>query len=498
MHDVDALVLGAGVCGMAAAIGLRRAGFDDVVIVERAGTFGGTWLHNRYPGCAVDIPSHVYSFSFALSAEWNRVFAEQPELLAYLEDVGERFGLRDVLVPHTEVLEAAWDDDAQRWIVRTSGETYRARAFVSAAGPLHEPIIPDLPGLGEFRGEVFHSAHWPQDLDLRGKRVVVIGTGASAIQFVPAIQPQVAHMTVLQRTPSWVLPKLDWRVSAGEKRLLRRFPALRRVARMAIWGPMDVGMIAVTQHPRVAGLLGLIGRLHLRRAIPDAALRRALTPDYAPTCKRLGLSNDFYRAFAQPNVELVCQPAAEVRADTVVTTAGRAIPADVIVLGTGFHTMQHHPVNERIRGRDGRTLAEVWNGCPTAYMGTTVPGFPNLFVMFGPNVGTLSGMVMAEAQTDYLVGAMEAMRRGGLASIDVREEALDAFVREVDAAVQGTTFLAGCRSYYLDDRGRVALAWPWSMGRLRRRLRTFDLAAYDTTSRDVVVSPPAGRRTRSR
>lgn len=489
VRDVDVVILGGGLCGMAVAIALGRAGIDDVVIVERAPKFGGTWTHNRYPGCAVDIPSHVYSYSFALRADWSRVFAPQPELEAYLDGVAADFGLHAKLAANTEVLEASWDEGAQRWLVRTTGRTYRARAYVSAAGPLHEPIIPDLPGRGKFSGEMFHSAHWPEHADLAGKRVVVIGTGASAIQFVPAIAPVVAHMTVLQRTPSWVLPKMDWRVSRLERRLLRAFPPLRRLARLAIWGPMDAGMVLALHRRWMAGVLAAFGRFNIRRAIADRDLRRSLTPDYATTCKRLGLSNDFYPALARPNVELVTSPAAEIRERSVVTADGREIDADVIILGTGFRTLQHHPANERIRGRDGRTLAEVWRGCPTAYLGTTVHGFPNAFVMFGPNVGTLSGFVMAEAQAGYVVGAVRALLDGGVGSIDVRQEAQDAFVREVDERMVGTTFLSGCSSYYLDDSGRVALAWPWSMARLRRRLAHFDISAYEVRAAVAEAAP---------
>jgi cyclohexanone monooxygenase len=384
------------------------------------------------------------------------------------------------MVPNTEVLDARWSDEQQRWIVTTTGAIYRARSFVIAAGPLHEPIIPDLPGLDSFAGEKFHSTRWPEHVDLTGKRVVVIGTGASAVQFVPAIQPHVAQMTVLQRTPSWVLPKADWTISDGEKRLLRTFPSLARVARVVMWGVMDAALTVTVRHPKCARVLSWFGRYNMRRAIKDRELRRKLTPEYATTCKRIGLSNDFYPALAQPNVEVITAAAAEIREHSVVTVDGREFPADVIIFGTGFQTLPHHPVNDRVSGRDGRTLAETWNGCPEAYLGTTMAGFPNAYYMFGPNIGTLSGFVMAEAQTDYLVGAITAMQDAGLSSIEVRAEAQAEFVAEVDKACEGTTFLAGCKSYYLDDNGRVALVWPWSMTRMRVRLARFDLAPYAT------------------
>lgn len=485
VREVAVLILGGGLCGIAAGIGLRRAGIEDFVIVERSGQLGGTWHHNRYPGCAVDVPTHVYSFSYAPNPEWSRVFAQQPELERYLVDVAERHGLGEKVALGTEVLEAAWDEDDQHWQIRTSAGPYRARAFVIAPGPLHEAVTPSFPGLDSFAGMAFHSSSWPQDLDLTGRRVVAIGTGASAIQFLPEIQPQVARLTVLQRTPSWVMPKPDWPVSERVKALLRRFPLLMRLARWGMWAPMDAGLILMTRHPRVARLSGLVGRLHMRRWIADGEVRRALTPDYAVTCKRVGLSNDYYRTFAAPNVELVTSPAAEIREHSVVTADGREIACDTIIYGTGFRTLQDHPVNERVRGAGGQTLAEVWDGSPKAYLGTTIAGFPNAFMMFGPNIGTISGFIMAEAQTDYIVGALEMMRHRGLTRIDVRPEAQQAFVDEVDAALQGSTFThGGCTSYYLDKRGRVALAWPWTMARMRYRLARFDLGAYRVQTAD--------------
>jgi cyclohexanone monooxygenase len=342
---------------------------------------------------------------------------------------------------------------------------------------------------------MFHSSHWPADFDGKGRRIVAIGTGASAVQFVPAIQPDVERLTLLQRTPSWVMPKLDWRTSRLERWLLRRVPVLMRVMRLLQWAPMDLGFLLATRSPRIARAASVIGRLHMRRAIKDPGLRRQLTPDYAVTCKRLGLSNDYYRALAKPNIELVTSPAAEIREDSVITADGREHPADAIIFGTGFHVLTHHPINARIRGGNGQTLDETWSGSPKAYMGTTIAGFPNAFMMFGPNVGTLSGFVMAEAQTDYIVGALNAMRQHGLGSIDVRQEEQDAFVDDVDSVFEGSTFLAGgCNSYYLDDHGRVALAWPWTMTTLRHRLARFDLAAYATTPARERV--PAGAEVR--
>lgn len=497
VQEIEVLILGAGVCGVAAGVGLRRAGHDDFVIIERADDIGGTWHHNTYPGCAVDIPSHLYSFSYAPSGKWSRVFAPQPEVKDYLIEVVDRFDLRRNIRFGVELLDATWLEEAQRWRIRTTAGTYLARSFVSAPGPLHEPIIPALPGLSDFQGELFHSSSWPADLDLHGKRVVVLGTGASALQFVPRIQPEVASLTVLQRTPSWVLPKADWKITRFEKRLLQLFPWLARVSRYVMWAPMDLFFVLATRHPRFARGLGLIGKLNLRRHIKDPQLRRDLTPTYAPTCKRLGLSNDFLPAMAKDNVHLVTSPAASLDATSVTTTDGRVFPADVVIFGTGFQTIQHHPMNSRVRGRDGRTLEEVWQGSPRAFMGTSVPGFPNAYTMFGPNIGTLSGFVMAEAQTDYLLAALKTMESHGLASVDVTEESLDDFTATVDRILKTSTFaVGGCSSYYLDDKaGRVSLVWPWSMAAMRVKLRKFDLTAYRTValSRERTEPLPAAK-----
>lgn len=480
-EGVEVLILGAGLCGVAAAIGLKQAGIDDVIIVERSDSVGGTWHHNTYPGCAVDIPSHVYSFSFAPKPDWSRVYGKQAELEEYIAGVVDDFGVRDMVRAHTEVLDARWDADARRWRITTDRGVVSARFFVIAAGPLHEPIVPDLPGRDTFQGEAFHSSQWPADLDLTGRNVVAIGTGASAIQFVPAVQPLVTRLTLVQRTPSWVLPKPDWDITETSKQFLARMPMLMKVLRVFTWLILDTFTTAAIRSPRFARMLGLVGRLHIRRHIRDAWWRRALTPQYAPTCKRLCFSNDYYRALAQPNIDLVTSPAVEVREHCVVTADGRELPADTIIYGTGFQTLQHHPVAERIRGRSGETLAQVWKGDPKAHMGTAISGFPNAYMMFGPNIGTLSGFTMAEAQVKYIVGAIQAANRLGVAALDVTAVAQDGFVAEADQMLSKSTFaLGGCDSYYLaDGHRRVSLPWPGTMYSLTRRLRTFDLESYE-------------------
>jgi len=489
MTDVEVAILGGGICGIGAGITLKREGIEDFVILERAGELGGTWLHNTYPGCAVDIPSHLYSFSFAPNPDWRRTFAEQPELRRYVSQTAERFGIPKHVRFHTEVLDARWEEEEGRWVLETTGGEVRARFFIVAAGPLHEPEIPALPGLSEFRGEIFHSSNWRHDLDLRGRSVAVIGNGASAIQFVPAIQRHVARMTVFQRTPSWVMPKLDWRTTRLERWAMRHVPGLMRLARWLEWGPLDA-LILTLRHPRLARLAHVVGHAHIRSAIPDRELRRKVTPSYTIGCKRVAISNTYYRALAKPNVDLVASAVAEVRESSLVAADGTEHPADTIIFGTGFKVLTDHPVTLRIHGRGGRSLAAYWNGSPRAYNGTVIAGFPNLFMLFGPNVGTASGFVMAEAQFEYIAAALRAARSDGLACLAVREEAQAAFVSEVDAALEGSVFLAGgCTSYYLDRTGRVALAWPWTMRRLRRRLREFDLSVFEAPMAPAFPAP---------
>ena len=477
VRDVEVVILGAGICGIGAGITLKRDGIEDFVILDRASELGGTWTHNTYPGCAVDIPSHLYSYSFAMNPDWSRTFAEQPELERYAQTLAERFELAPHLRLGVEVLDARWDDDAQRWAIETADGPLRARFFIVAAGPLHEPEIPDLPGLANFRGEMFHSSNWRHDLSLRGRRVAVIGNGASALQFIPAIQPEVERLTIFQRTPSWVMPRIDWRTSRLERLAMRRIPGLMRFMRWAEWAPVDA-LIVTLRYPRLARLAHGVARWNIRRAIGDPELRRRVTPDYIVGCKRTGISNTYYPALAQPNVELVDRAVESVGPDSVRDVGGVDHEVDTIIFGTGFKVLTTHPVAERIHGRDG-SLAAAWNGSPRAYNGTTIAGFPNLFMMFGPNIGTASGFVMAEAQFEYISRALDAIRRHGLESIEVRPEAQRAFVEEMDAANERSVlFVGGCTSYYLDKTGRVALAWPFTMAAMRRRLRRFELTAY--------------------
>ncbi len=478
--SVEVAVVGAGICGIGAAIELQRAGFNDVLLLEKGDELGGTWRDNTYPGCACDIPSVIYSYPFAPNPDWTRVFAERAEIQEYVLRVAHEHGVPQRVRLRTEVLEARWDDTARRWSIETSTGAVSARALILAAGPLHEPVLPDVEGLTTFRGTAFHSSRWDHDHDLRGERVAVIGTGASAIQFVPEIRRDAAHVTVFQRTPSWVMPKVDWRIGPVQRALLRRFPQLQELARQVVWAGLD-SMILMTHRARLAALLEPIARWNIRRAVKDPELRAQLTPDYTMGCKRVAISSAYYPALAQDDVTVVPHAVRAITATGVVDVTGVEHPVDTIIFGTGFH-VSDLPISERIRGRDGRSMAEVWDGSPRAYNGTAVHGFPNAFTLFGPNIGSASAFVMLDNQLRYVVSTLTTMRDRGWAAVDVRAAAQDAFKADVERRLAHSAWNAGgCQSYYLDAKGNNASVWPGTMRRMRRALARFDPAAYEVS-----------------
>ncbi|GAA1391211.1 flavin-containing monooxygenase [Catellatospora chokoriensis] len=472
-------IIGAGFGGIGTAIRLRGAGYRDFLVFDRGDEVGGTWRDNSYPGCACDVPSHLYSFSFIRNPGWSRSFSPQPEIWAYLRRCSDEHGVRPHLRLGHEVYAAAWDADARLWRLDTSHGAYTAQILVAAGGPLTEPSIPELPGLAEFRGEAFHSARWRHDLELAGRRVAVIGTGASAIQFVPQIAPQVAALTLFQRTPAWVLPRRDRRISAVERRLFRAAPFTHRLARAGVYWGREVQATAFLR-PALMRLGQGMARRHLRRSVADPVLRERLTPSYTMGCKRVLLSDDFYPALERANVDVVTEPITRVTADGVVTGDGRAHPVDTLVFGTGFHVTDL-PMARAIRGADGRTLAEHWAGSMYAYRGTAVTGFPNLFLLLGPNTGLGHNSVvfMIECQLSYLLGALRHLDTTGVAAIEPLPEAQRAYNAALDRAMDGTVWTSGgCRSWYLDPSGRNSTLWPGYTWSYWLRTRRFDAAAY--------------------
>jgi cation diffusion facilitator CzcD-associated flavoprotein CzcO len=473
-------IVGSGFGGLGMAFAMKTRGID-FTLFERSDDVGGTWRDNTYPGCQCDVPSHLYSFSFAPNPDWSRTYSTQPEIQEYLR----RFARERELVPHvrlgTDVERAGWDGDARRWRLETNRGTFEAEVLISANGALAEPFIPDLPGLDRFRGTAFHSARWDHAHDLRGRRVAVIGTGSSAVQFVPKIQPLVERLHLFQRTPAWILPHTDRPITGAERALYRRSPLAQRLLRSSIYWSREALVLALARDPGRTRILRALAGAHLRRQVKDPELGAKLIPTFLPGCKRLLLSNDFYPAVASPNVELVTDPIREVTETGVVTADGSERPVDTIIFGTGFRVTDN-PAAERIRGADGRTLAEAWRESgPVAYLGTTVAGFPNLFLVTGPNtgIGHTSLVLMIEAQMNYVADAVRTMADGGIAAVDVRPEAQAAFVREVEAGTKGSVWTAGgCRSWYLDPRGRNRTLWPDFTWRFGRRLRRFDPERY--------------------
>lgn len=464
---VEALVVGGGISGIATSIRLRReAGLDDVLILEKADQLGGTWRENTYPGCACDIPSHLYSFEFAPNPDWSRVFAERAEIQEYVLRVAGEQGVPERTVFGCEVLEAVWDEPAGLWRLTTTKGAFAAPIMVFAPGPLHEPKLPAVPGLETFRGTTFHSARWDHRHDLTGERVAVIGTGPSAIQFVPEIAGRVSALTVLQRSPAWVLPKPDWRITRPERALYRRFPALLRWMRSAQWAGCDWMLTQYADHRLVRRRMNWIGRLHLLATIRDRRLRAQLTPDWALGCKRMLLSNSWYPTLRRPHVRLVPHEIREVRERSVVAADGSEHRVDTIIWATGFH-VSDLPFTDRVRGRDGRTLAEVWGDNPSAYFGTSISGFPNAFMLFGPNIGTVSAFPMLEGQLNHVTRAVRTWRERGASGIEVTAEAQREYKRQANARLARSTWNAGgCTSYYLDRSGENYSVYPGTMREL--------------------------------
>ncbi|MEU0049319.1 NAD(P)/FAD-dependent oxidoreductase [Streptomyces sp. NPDC006309] len=481
-EHVRVAVIGSGFGGLGAAVRLRREGITDFVVLERADSVGGTWRDNSYPGCACDVPSHLYSFSFAPHPDWPRTFSGQRHIRAYLEHVTDLFGLRPHLRLGSEVKLMTWDTEKLRWTVETTRGTLTADVVVSATGPLSDPKIPRIPGLESFPGQVFHSARWDHDYDLRGKRVAMVGTGASAIQIVPAIQPEVGRLTLFQRTPPWVLPRVDRAISGAERWLHRRLPVTAQVRRGLLWGIRELQVQAFTKRPDELGVVEQLAKRNMARAVKDPALRARLTPDYRIGCKRILLSSTYYPALARPNVDVVASGLSEVRGSTVVAADGTEAEVDAIIFGTGFHVTDM-PIAERVVGADGMTLAESWKGGMRALRGAAAAGFPNFMTVIGPNtgLGNSSMILMIESQLNYLADYLRQLHvLGDGTALDARPDAVEAWNRRVQERMKRTVWnTGGCTSWYQDASGRNTTIWPGTTTEFRRATRRVDLAEYE-------------------
>ena len=487
--EAEIVIIGTGFSGLAMAVRLLSEGRRDFIMLERGNQVGGTWRDNSYPGCACDVPSHLYSFSFALNPNWSSTYSGQAEIKAYIQKVAEDRGLLQFVRFNCNVEAARWDDAEQRWHIDTSLGEFSARVVVAASGALSDPALPSLPGLDRFKGRTFHSSNWDHDYDLAGKRVAVVGTGASAIQFVPKIQPQVGRLHVFQRTASWIVPRSARPLTRFEHALYRLLPFTQQAMRGLVYATRELIAIPLLR-VKLSPVIRMVAQSHLRRQVPDPDLRRKLTPSYAPGCKRILISNDYLPALAQPNVEVVTDGIAEVREHSIVSADGTEREVDAIIFGTGFHVTDW-PLAERITGRDGRTMAEAGAGSLKALRGTAVPGFPNLFILLGPNTGLghTSVVVMSEAQAGYVVKALRHMSAAGLATLEARTSAHEDWNARIQQRLRGTVWNAGgCRSWYLDKNGVNTAIWPDFSFRFLRQMRTFEAGEY--------IAAPAGAPTR--
>jgi cation diffusion facilitator CzcD-associated flavoprotein CzcO len=463
-------VVGGGFGGVGALVLLRRAGYREVTVFERGERVGGVWHANTYPGAACDVPSHLYEFSFALNPRWSRRYAPQQEIQEYLEEVARAHGVLERIRTGTEVRSAAWDEARSKWVLDTSAGPHEADVLLTACGQLSVPKAPALPGLETFAGPAFHTARWRHDVELAGRRVAVIGTGCSAIQVVPAIQPIVAGLDIYQRSPGWTFPKMDFPYSERAQRLFERFPRLQRLDRAAIFAFMELGAAAMTNRRWLLAPFRAVARRQITSAIQDPELRRKVTPRDELGCKRLMLTDEWYPTLTRANVELVTERVERVTARGIRTADGVEHPTDVIVLATGFQT-HGFVAPMAITGAGGVTLAERWSEVARAYLGMSVPGFPNMFLLYGPNTngGTGSVIYTIEAGMGHVLGALREMERAHARRIEVRAEVAERFDRELRAALSGTVWHTGCTSWYLDEQGNDPNQWPWLWSSYRRR-----------------------------
>jgi len=481
MSDPFVLIIGSGFAGLGMAIRLKQAGIHDFAVLEQADDVGGTWRDNHYPGAACDVQSHLYSFSFEPWPEWTREFAPQREILTYLRHCADKYGIRPHIRFGTRATGARFDEGTGLWEVRTDdGKTIRARVLVPGCGPLSRPSLPDIPGLESFQGKTMHSARWDDAYPLEGKTVAVIGTGASAIQIVPAIAPRVGQLFVYQRTAPWIMEKPDGEIPAWKRSLFRRVPAAQRLARGRIYWTRELLAAGFVLEPRILKVAERVSKRYVASKVASPALRAKLTPSYRMGCKRILPTNDYLPALQRANVELVTDGIAEVRARSIVTKDGRERPVDAIVLATGFEAAEQCAPFE-VLGRDGQDLNTVWRDGAEAYLGTSVAGFPNLFLLIGPNTGLghTSMIVMIEAQIAYVLDAIRRIRDRGLRLVDVRPDAQAAYNARIQERLAKTVWASGCMSWYLTRTGKNTTIWPGFTVEFRWRTRRFVPAAYE-------------------
>ena len=480
------LIVGCGHSGIVNAVKLREAGINDFLIIEKAERIGGTWRENTYPGCGCDVPSAFYSYSFNLNPNWSYAFSRQGEILSYMDETFEKMQLKDKLKLNTEVLQAEWSSTKRLWMVETNQGLFESQFIIFSTGPLTQPLIPDIKGLNEFKGEVFHSAKWNHNYDLNGKRVAVIGTGASAVQFIPEIQKQVKSLTIFQRTAPWILPRSDRKIPTWQKKLTEKFISIQKLERNTAQTFLLIVNYALIHPWLMKKVEPSIKRL-IARMVKDPELLKNITPNFTLGCKRIIFSHNYFSAIQKPNVKLIPHGLIEVDGNTLIAANGERKEVDVIILGTGFD-LASFPIASRIKCQDGRMLADRWREeGAQAYLGTTVKELPNAFYMVGPNIMVYSSFItIAEWQTAYIVDAIRKADRNNIEVIWLSKKTSDSYNSVVQEKLKTTVWNSGgCKSYYLDEKGINHASWPWTVPALKRKLSHFDLVSYEIKLRGI-------------
>jgi cation diffusion facilitator CzcD-associated flavoprotein CzcO len=482
--DYQVAIVGTGFGGLCVAIGLKRAGMNSFVMLEKGDDVGGTWRDNQYPGCACDVRSHLYSFSFAPNPNWSRMYSPQPEIWQYLRHVTDKFLLRPFIRFKTAMTSARYQEESGTWLIETDhGAAIRVRSLVSAMGALSRPAVPDIPGLANFTGSVFHSQQWDHNVDLTGKRVAIIGTGASAIQIVPQIAAKVKQLHLFQRTPPWIIPRMDRVISRFEHKLFRWLPFTQRLYRHFIYWRMEIRVLGFTFKPDLLKATEELALKHMHSQITDPQLRARLTPDYRLGCKRVLVADDYFPALTRQNVALITDTIREITAKGIATKGGAKQEVDVIILATGFHVADKY-FDVPIVGSGGVDIAQAWSARAEAYLGATTPGFPNFFMITGPNTGLghTSMIFMIESQVNYIVGAIQYLQREAMQSLSLRPEVSRRFNDGIQGLLQKSVWGTGCRSWYLDRNGQNTTLWPGYTFKFRKLTRKFDSENYTAES----------------